>query len=125
MMYDAFISYRSGDAQIVRNVVESMMASGLKVWFAEYEIVIDNYDEFQLHIDQGVKESKCLICFLGKGYFSSDHCLGELECFTELARNPANILCIDLDEREKEKSLAYQSLANVPRHHFNNNYAGG
>ncbi|MDQ0290576.1 hypothetical protein J3R75_002683 [Oligosphaera ethanolica] len=38
-MYDAFISYRSGDAQVVRNIVEPIMASGLNVWFAEYKIV--------------------------------------------------------------------------------------
>ncbi len=122
-MYDVFVSYRSGDAQIVRDIVESMIESGLKVWFAEYEIVIDNYDEFQLQIDQGIRKSNSLICFLGAGYFSSEHCLGELNGFVELSQNPLDILCVDLDEDAKKKSLEHQSLANVPRHHFNNNYA--
>ncbi len=123
MMYDAFISYRSDDVQVVRNIVESMMASELKVWFAEYEILIENYDAFQQYIDQGTKESKCLICFLGKGYFASEYCLKELDSFTQRTQNPGTILCIDLDGEAKEKSLIYESLANAPRHQFNNNYA--
>ncbi|MDQ0290566.1 toll/interleukin-1 receptor domain-containing protein [Oligosphaera ethanolica] len=94
----------------------------IKLWDG-CEIVIDNYDDFQHYIDQGVKDSKMLICFLGKGYFASHHCLGELDSFTKHAQNPESVLIIDLDEEAKEKSLAHQSLANAPRHQFSNNYA--
>ena len=56
-LYDYFISYKSEDTNIVRIIAEQMMASGLKIWFAEYNIIFsgrsgialkNNLDELSL-----------------------------------------------------------------------------
>ena len=36
--YDVFISYKSEDIDVVRPVVDQLIAAGLTVWFAEYRI---------------------------------------------------------------------------------------
>lgn len=44
--YDAFITYKSEDADLVRNVADQLIASGIRVWFAEYQVLLQNYDQF-------------------------------------------------------------------------------
>jgi hypothetical protein len=51
---EVFISYKSDDAEAVRHTVEVLIGNGLKVWFAEYEVLIKNYDNFDREIRRGI-----------------------------------------------------------------------
>jgi len=117
--YDFFFSYRSVDAELVRGIAEYLMASGISVWFAEYVIRIENYDEFQSYIDEGILASQHLVCFLGDGYFDSVHCLNELEQFIKKVPNAqSRIICVDITDAEKQKSFDFAGLQDASHYSY-------
>jgi hypothetical protein len=61
--YDAFLSYKSEDVDIVRKVADRLIASGLKVWFAEYVVLLQERDKFEAAIAYGTANSKCGVIF--------------------------------------------------------------
>jgi hypothetical protein len=54
-----FISYKSEDANLVRAVAERLMACGNEIWFAEYRVLPENYEEFDMLIDEGLAHGPC------------------------------------------------------------------
>jgi len=104
--YDIFLSYVSQDAFLVRFIAEQLMAKGLSVWFAEYSV--ESFElNFQEIINQGIAQSKKIICFSNKSYNQSEYC--QIEAY--ISRNiisPENILEIELVE--KDSSVAIDSI---------------
>ena len=76
---DLFVSYRSHDVMSVRPVVEKLLAGGVSTWFAENEILLDNYDAFRTEIDHGIGAARFGLCFTSFEYEGSEHCEYELE----------------------------------------------
>ena len=89
--YDVFVSYKSQDAQVAREVVDRLLASGHSVWFAEYEILLAGRDQFQRAILDGIARSHRGIALTNDRYAASEHCRLEM---TELLERvgPANII---------------------------------
>ncbi|GEM_PF-1091792 len=54
---DLFISYKSENVSIARRVAEQLLASGIKVWFAEYYILLEDRKKFQVQINEGIHRS--------------------------------------------------------------------
>ena len=77
--YDVFMSYKSEDVHLVRRISECLIASGYHVWFAEYEVLLQNYDRFQKAIDNGIQRSCCGVCFTNDRYVGSQYCRREIE----------------------------------------------
>ncbi len=77
-VYDVFISYKSKDANIVRRVVDVLKANGLKVWFAEWNILLVNYEDFQNEIEEGIERSNSALIFTNQDWFDSEHCNFEM-----------------------------------------------
>ena len=75
--YDWFISYRSLHANAVRGLVDSLIASGKRVWFAEYMIRFFARDLFQPAIDQGIEQSRSGLLVTDETYATSEHTLEE------------------------------------------------
>ncbi len=78
-IYDFFISYKSEDIDIVRQVADRLLASKLEIWFAEYKVLLQARDQFQSAIDQGVCQSRYGIIFTNDRYVNSKYCRIELE----------------------------------------------
>ena len=76
--YDIFISYKSENANIVRQIVETLVANGIRIWFAEYKILLYNYDEFQTEIDKGIDSSKNFLIFTNDSWADSEYCNKEI-----------------------------------------------
>jgi hypothetical protein len=76
--FDVFLSYKSEDAELVRQVADALIAGGLKVWFAEYLILLVDRDRFQDAIDDGLRRSRFGVLFTNDRYAQSDHCRYEL-----------------------------------------------
>ena len=76
--YDFFVSYKSEDAMKVRPLVEQMLASGVNVWFAEYNITLEGWNAFKHEIDVGIANSSHGLCFTNKDYIKSLNCIYEL-----------------------------------------------
>lgn len=72
-----FISYKSEDAVLARQLTERFIACGLTPWFAEYAISIPERNRFQQAIDSGVENSRFGICLTNEKYFKSKYCEDE------------------------------------------------
>ncbi len=72
--YDAFVSYKSEDANEVRTIVDSLLANGLNVWFAEYFVLLPKYDDFQALIDSAIDSSHHGILFTNEAWARSLYC---------------------------------------------------
>jgi len=94
---DYFLSYKSEDANLVRQVAECLVSNGCSVWFAEYEILLPNYSDFQIAIDNGLANCKGGILFTSPRYWVSQHCQHEA---AGLRKNlsPEKVLDISLTE---------------------------
>lgn len=77
--FDVFVSYKSEDSVIARQLAERVVAAGLVPWFAEYVIPIQRRVEFMKAIDLGVKRARLGLCLTNRRYFESDICCYELE----------------------------------------------
>jgi hypothetical protein len=73
-LYDLFISYRSEDANLVRPVAETLLAAGLDVWFAEYQVLLANYAQFQAEVDRGIDLSRYALVFTNDRWAASKWC---------------------------------------------------
>lgn len=76
--YDIFVSYRSIDAHVARQVAEQLVASGLRVWFAEYQILLRNWDRFEAAILKGIRRSAFGLAITNDGYANSSNCQLEM-----------------------------------------------
>ena len=77
--FDVFISYKSDDANLVRQVADQLLASGIKVWFTEYQVLLENWDEFQQAINEGIRLSTYGVAFTSDKYAESGNCWLEME----------------------------------------------
>lgn len=68
--WDFFVSYKSQDADLARKVVEQLTAAGIKVWFAEYQILLARRDEFGECIRHGLQSSARGILFVSDAYLA-------------------------------------------------------
>lgn len=76
--WDVFISYKSENVEIARLLADRLIASGRRVWFAEYQILLAARDRFQEAIDQGVDSSRYAIALTNDLYAGSEHCRHEM-----------------------------------------------
>ena len=66
--YDFFVSYKSQDVGIVRQIAEQLIAGGVSIWFAEYMMlfsVLSGWSNSKLKqaINNGIQQAKFGICF--------------------------------------------------------------
>jgi hypothetical protein len=76
--YDVFVSYKSHDVHLARHIAEQLIASGKRVWFAEYEILLRHYERFEASIDAGIGRCKYGLAFTNDRYAGSTHCQREM-----------------------------------------------
>jgi hypothetical protein len=77
--FDVFLSYKSEDVELVRQVADALIAAGRTVWFAEYLILLVDREKFQDAIDDGIRRSRFGVLFTSDRYVASEHCRNELE----------------------------------------------
>ena len=103
--FDIFISYKSQDVEIVRQVVDILIASGLKVWYAEYQILLQDRNKFEQAIENGINQSSFGIAFTNNRYIKSRYCRLELKKLLKQL-GPKNILEVKIPDE------------NLPHHHY-------
>jgi len=77
-VYDFFISYKSKNVDVARKLCDQMIASGLRVWFAEYQILLKDREKFQEAIDRGIRECKYGLALTNDDYAGSIYCEKEM-----------------------------------------------
>jgi tetratricopeptide (TPR) repeat protein len=76
--YDSFISYKSKNVVVARQIADRLIASGRKVWFAEYEVLLNDRDRFQEAIDRGIPDCKYGLALTNDDYAKSECCEAEI-----------------------------------------------
>lgn len=102
-LYDIFMSYKSCDAVLVREVSDRLIAGGASVWLSEYEIPLRNEKQFLRYIDYGLRRSRYGLAFTHGHYADSVYCREEM---SGLLRNcgPARILRVKLVDADPVES---------------------
>ena len=77
--FDLFISYKSEDVQMARWMADRLIAAGLRVWFAEYIVLLVARENFEKAIDTGIRRSRFGVILSNDRYVASDHCRRELD----------------------------------------------
>ncbi len=105
--FDIFVSYRSHDANRVRALVDVLIASGVRVWFAEYKILLTNYDQFQEAINYGIDHSQYALLFTREEWADSRYCQVEVTRIMQ-RMPPQNILNLRSVNAPEEHSRILQ-----------------
>ncbi|ETR65589.1 MAG: hypothetical protein OMM_14012 [Candidatus Magnetoglobus multicellularis str. Araruama] len=79
--FDIFISYRSENIHTVRPIAEHLMGCGIKVWFAEYKVLLKGRERFNKAIREGATNCSYGLCFTNDSYAQSEHCKKKCKCF--------------------------------------------
>lgn len=98
--FDLFISYKSHDVDLVRPIADRLIASGLGVWFAEYQILLQDRDKFGQAILDGIDNSAFGLAFTNNRYIDSCHCQFEIERLL-VRQGPARILEVKIPEEDR------------------------
>src|SRR5262249_327027 len=110
--WDVFVSYQSADANLVRAIIERLMAGGLRVWFAEDRVLLANYEAFAGEIGNGIRHTAYAVLFTTPKYAASDWCAKEEGWVRE--RLPANrILEIRLRPNKRDRNSGYPTLPSL------------
>jgi hypothetical protein len=83
-VFDIFISYKSENSQIARQIAERLISIGFIPWCAEYIISIDERNDFMHSIDIGLNNSQNALCLTSDDYFISKYCCYELNTLQSL-----------------------------------------
>jgi tetratricopeptide (TPR) repeat protein len=110
--YDVFISYKSEDVNLARLVADQLIASDIKVWFAEYQVLLQNYSEFQQAIDSGIHNSAYGIAFTNNRYSKSMYCCDEMK---ELLKKGASQVIEVKMQEEDEIHRKFLDLEHSPQ----------
>jgi len=81
-----FLSYKSEDANLVRQVAEQLIGCGLDVWVNEYRILAGDYEKFQDGINDGLSRATHAIVFTNNRWAGAEWCRYEMNGL--LARIP-------------------------------------
>ncbi|MCA8989104.1 MAG: toll/interleukin-1 receptor domain-containing protein [Planctomycetaceae bacterium] len=80
---DLFISYKSDEVNEVRPVAEALISQGLDVWFAEYDILLLDYNQHKPVLLEGLCSAAFGICFTSNKWAGSDHCCEEFDILSK------------------------------------------
>jgi hypothetical protein len=110
--YDVFISYRSLDAHSAREIADQLIASGIRVWFAEYQILLTNWDQFEEALLEGIRRSAFGLAITNDRYAESEHCRLEMAKLIERI-GPGRVLEVRLPD-EDETRRVFPALSSSP-----------
>lgn len=77
--FDLFVSYKSEDVHVARWMADRFIAAGLRVWFAEYIVLLVARERFEEAIDNGISHSRFGVILSNDRYVASSHCRRELD----------------------------------------------
>lgn len=96
--WDLFVSYKSESANAVRRVVERLMAAGYRIWFAEYQVLLTNYERFEREIRRGAADASYALLFTSGRFAASPHCAMECDWLGgALAGHPERLVELRLE----------------------------
>lgn len=86
--YDIFISYKTNNSDFVRQITEQLIASGIKVWFFEYKMLLEAWGKFNPRKWEGLEaklEAEIKKCLSGLA-FTNNHYAESYWCRLEMSK---------------------------------------
>jgi hypothetical protein len=93
-LWDVFLSYKSQDAMLVREVADRLLAAGVRVWFAEYYVRLSTL-LFPLALYRGLLGSRWGVLFTNDRYAQARWCQREVKWLL-WRRGPRHVLEIQI-----------------------------
>lgn len=98
-LYDVFISYKSEDVVLARRIADGLLAAGWRVWFAEYQVLLQRRERFQVAILRGIFSSRFGLALTNNLWAQSEHCDLEIRALLK-ALSPGEILELRVPSEE-------------------------
>jgi hypothetical protein len=109
-LYDIFISYKSEDAPFARRVADALLAAGWRVWFAEYQIVLNWRRWFKSMFMTGIRHSRFGLVITNDKWARSEHCAMEARLLL-MAVGPEHVI----ELRAPAEPLPHQHFPKLAR----------
>ena len=98
-----FLSYKSEDANTVRAVAEYLIAAGVSIWFNEFKVLLDIYDDFDRNVydrlDEAVSTCTHAVVFTNNRWAGSDYCRKEMDSILRcIRRDDVLEICIPKED---------------------------
>lgn len=125
-MKQVFISYKSENVNDVRLIIEELIGRNVPVWFAEYEVLANNYDNFteklNEHIFAAINSSDYWLIFTNDKWADSLHCQNESRRIYE-CQNLDNVIqiCIPRERKTIERNPWLAEVFSIDFDHENIN----
>lgn len=103
-----FLSHRSVDANLARQVAEQLIAAGLWVWIDEYEVSLDNYDDWEEEVHSGIQDSLAGMALVGRR-FANSNCRGEMDEMLA-CHGPEGVFVVESEETRGDAVRAWPEL---------------
>lgn len=98
--YDLFMSYKSEDVAVARLAADQLIAAGINVWFAEYQILLSGRASFQKAIDDGIGRSAYGLALTNDRYVRSYYCRREMRRLLSAGgMGPRRVLQVKIPEQ--------------------------
>lgn len=115
-----FISYKTEDVNIVRNLAERLICCGVDVWINEYSILLEQYDNFPTHLFEGIESATHALFFTNDKWAKSEHCQIEMIGLCERAElDRRNMLEIQIPKEEMPRKC-FPEFKDIKAIVFNN-----
>ncbi len=82
-LFDIFISYKSEDVVLARRIADELIGAGWRVWFAEYQVLLQRCERFQFAILQGIFNSQFGLAITNNRWAQSEYCSFEIKKLLE------------------------------------------
>jgi hypothetical protein len=100
-----FVSYKSEDSNLVRQVAEQLIASGLDVWINEYQILVGEYEQFEDGIKAGIGRATHAVVFTNNRWAQAEWCLIEMRGLLEQIPDRSRIVEVAIPWEGKPREV--------------------
>ncbi len=112
MAYDLFISYKSEDVALARQIADALIACRWRVWLAEYEVLLVVRHEFQSAVERGIRKSRLGLAIANNRWATSEYCSQEIKSLLK-EKGSSRVLQV-MHPQEDLPQRYYPELADSP-----------
>ena len=110
-----FISYQTTDANTARRIAQELLARGLNVWFAEYDVPLKSYDcdaDIIKTIEEAATAANYAVVLTNERWASSSYCMKEMDSF-RLEPDRIIEICIPFEQKPRDVHPILKTVSEI------------